>query len=176
MAKAKAAPAAQKKTVVEKPLTRAEATQTAQEERYENNPEGTRVDGTTARHTEPLGPPAPGQQGRPGPERRVTPQNQNPGPRRAEQPKVDRGPKIRVTATRIGYLNDVRRRAGDVFDIYADQFSEKWMEAVDGSTPKKATGAQAALEANRQGRLAETIARKSGGSVAKRDTDDSVID
>lgn len=101
---------------------------------------GSRVDGTTARHTEPLGPPAPGQQGRPGPERRVFPGNQE----TALAPTVGATPfrsgkTIKVAALKMGYVGEVRRRAGDIFLCPVEEFSERWMQPVDEATPLKVT-------------------------------------
>lgn len=84
------------------------------------------------------------------------------------------GKPIKVRATALGYYDDQRRRIGDVFTIsparHADrfpatldgkkhpkagqanpragelkEFSEKWMEFVDASTPVRTTTSQAAL-------------------------------
>jgi len=57
------------------------------------------------------------------------------------------GPVIRVTATKMGFIHNVRRRAGDVFDVREKEFSERWMQRVDGRTPPKATTSKQALKA-----------------------------
>ncbi len=47
--------------------------------------------------------------------------------------------KVRVKSGRVGYYGLQRRREGDVFEIEKNEdFSEKWMEAVDGPAPVKA--------------------------------------
>jgi hypothetical protein len=56
------------------------------------------------------------------------------------------GKLIRVRATKTGFVDNVRRREGDVFDVHAKEFSEKWMETVDGSTPTQITGPAQALK------------------------------
>jgi hypothetical protein len=150
----------------EVPLSKEERLKTPEEERIENNPQGTRMDGTTARHTEPLGPPAPGQRGVPGPERRVVPQTgmSQGGPVQVTGPDGERvfntdtdeglaeyrnalGPVMRVKATKMGHIHNVRRRAGDVFDVREKEFSPRWMERVDGKTPPKQTTSKQALAA-----------------------------
>jgi hypothetical protein len=158
----------------EQPLTEAEQKKTVAEERLESD-QTMRTDGTTPRHQEPLGPPAPGQGGRPGPERRVTPSS---GVGEVfPEPTVDEimakrealGPEMIVRATRTGYLDDARRREGDVFKIRQKQFSSKWMVPVDGSTPLKTTSNKAALKkfhdetlAERAGSKAKTFATSTG--------------
>ena len=83
----------------------------------------------------------------------------------ASQPKPASGT-IRVVATRLGFYGHLRRRPGDVFtlrpykghrrngnkldpvEVSADQqFSDRWMEKVDKSTPEKVTTSQEALNA-----------------------------
>jgi hypothetical protein len=161
---------------IEKPLPVEDQKKTIADERLESD-QTMRVDGTTPRHTEPLGPPAPGQQGRPGPERRVRPDNARDNTtfvsdEELEEREAAKGAKMRVTATKTGYIHDVRRRRGDVFDIHQSEFSHKWMQRVSGAMPLKTTGAQAALEADRQGKLAQTIAKKQGTrSAATGDAD-----
>jgi|SRR6187402_339572 len=87
----------------------------------------------------------------------------------AEQQALDakrgKGAKIRVKATKMGYLDDMRRREGDVFDIYPNQWSEKWMEIVDGETPKKVTSAPAALKAHHDELLKGRLVGKSTGDT-----------
>lgn len=74
--------------------------------------------------------------------------------------KATLGPKLRVRATQTGFIDNVRRREGDVFDVHEQEFSEVWMEAVDGRTPPKSTGAQAALKAHHDDTLAGRMASK----------------
>lgn len=81
---------------------------------------------------------------------------------------IDERPKrsIMVRARKIGYYDDKRRRTGDTFairppyvlkgqgpidedtkeatDLKVDEFSEAWMEKVDGSTRERTTSARAA--------------------------------
>lgn len=74
------------------------------------------------------------------------------GQRRAERnrggkpaPALPAG-RIRVRATQTGYYGEQRRREGDVFVINkASEFSERWMEVVEGKVPLKTTGPQEAL-------------------------------
>jgi hypothetical protein len=52
--------------------------------------------------------------------------------------------KVRVKSGRVGYYGLQRRREGDVFEIEKNEdFSEKWMEAVDGPAPVKPTAEKA---------------------------------
>lgn len=88
--------------------------------------------------------------------------------------KASLGKKIRVRATQTGFIDNVRRRAGDVFDVREGEFSEKWMETVDGSTPKKATGAQASLTAHHDDVVAERLSAKTG-APAKSTGDKDVL-
>ena len=149
----------------EKPLPEADQRRTVADERLETD-QTMRLDGTTPRHTEPLGPPAPGQQGRPGPERRVTPMNGiGPVSRESLDPSKardgsDLGPVIRVTATRVGYIDHVRRRVGDVFDVREKQFTDSWMAPVDDRTPTKVTSAPQALKRAHDETLAERAGQK----------------
>jgi hypothetical protein len=169
---------------VEEPLPVEDRMKTPEQERLENNPQGTRVDGTTARHTEPLGPPAPGQRGVPGPERRVVPQGAMASPvstvtgddgqefntdteEGMQAYKESLGKVIRVRAKMTGFIDNVRRRAGDVFDVREKEFSRRWMEPVDGKTPQRSTGAQKALTARNtedlQDRHRDVMADKAAG-------------
>lgn len=167
---------------VEKPLPPAEQLRTAAQERLEETDQAMRTDGTTPRHTEPLGPPAPGQQGRPGPERRVRPENaemtnEHPNavgdtPEELAEYKSSLGRVIRVRAKQTGFIDHVRRRAGDVFDVREGEFSKRWMEVVDGSTPPKSTGAQKVINSKNE---AERNARR-GGAKSDRPTDADVLD
>lgn len=73
---------------------------------------------------------------------------------------------LRVRATELGFYNHLRRRPGDVFTLRPyktmqvengkkvevivsaeHQFSKKWMELVDKSTPEKVSTSQQALDA-----------------------------
>lgn len=173
---------------VEKPLPTADQLRTAAEERLEETDQTMRADGTTARHTEPLGPPAPGQQGRPGPERRVRPENvemtnEHPNavgdtPEELAEYKASLGRVIRVRAKQTGFIDHVRRRAGDVFDVREGEFSKRWMQVVDGSTRPKSTGAQKAIAARNSvtatEKRGEAAARR--GAASNRPTDANVLD
>jgi hypothetical protein len=162
----------------ERPLSDKDRLKSPEQERLENNPQGTRIDGTTARHTEPLGPPAPCQRGLPGPERRVVPQtNLGEGPAPAFNTDTDEGmaeyraslgPVIRVAATKMGFVHNVRRRAGDVFDVREKEFSPRWMRRVDGSTPPKATTSKQALKAQNTEELANRHREVAGEKAAGR--------
>lgn len=157
----------------ERPISEEKQIETAQEERARTMSTDLRVDGTTPRHTEPLGPPAPGQQGRPGPERRVFPNNGVMPVDRSEEveaaAKREKGKRIRVAAVRMGYYDHARRRPGDVFDVYEADFSDRWMETVDGSTPIKITTPKQALKAHHDERLAGRVAdRQLGDKPARR--------
>lgn len=59
------------------------------------------------------------------------------------------GTRVKVTATRLGYYDDVRRRIGDVF-VYTIGPNEKalpsWMEPVDPTVPLRTTSAPEALK------------------------------
>lgn len=66
----------------------------------------------------------------------------------------DLGALIRVQATRTGFVDNARRREGDVFDVHEIEFSDKWMIRVDGDTPTQITGPKAALERDHDERLA----------------------
>lgn len=64
-----------------------------------------------------------------------------------EPPARDKGDRtITVEATKLGYIDDVRRRLGDVFEIRESQFSERWMRPVDGRTPRRVTSSAEALK------------------------------
>ncbi len=55
-----------------------------------------------------------------------------------EPPRDERPFKVR--ATQIGFYDNARRRPGDVFTIQRhSEFSIRWMERVDASTPDKIT-------------------------------------
>lgn len=61
-------------------------------------------------------------------------------------------PNLKVRAKELLYYNHMRRRDGDVFTLVAEaDFNPDVMEYVDGRTPDRVTGAQAALdEVNQQ--------------------------
>lgn len=72
---------------------------------------------------------------------------------------------IKVRATRLGYYDDQRRRVGDVFLIRKwKEFSETWMETVDGRTPERTTTSQQALH-----RATHRIAQENSGSHVPED-------
>lgn len=79
---------------------------------------------------------------------------------------------IRVTATKMGYIDHVRRRAGDVFDVEEKNFSADWMTVVDGSTPPKTTTAKASLQAIHDEALADKLASRASGGGSGRSTGD----
>lgn len=163
-------------TASEQPLPASDQLRSPQQDRLDNNPTGTRADGTTARHTEPLGPAAPGQRGVPGPERRVRPQNsmmanEHPDavgdtPEEIAAYKATLGPVMRVKATQTGFYDNARRRAGDVFDIREKEYSDRWMEPVDGSTPKRTTSNKQALKRHHDKTLAQRAGIDTGDGEA----------
>ncbi len=167
---------------VEKPLPPADQLRTPAEERLEETDQTMTADGTTPRHREPLGPPAPGQQGRPGPERRVRPANYemtnehaNPvgdSPEELAEYKATLGKVIRVRAKQTGYIDHVRRRPGDVFDVREKEFSKRWMEVVDGTTPPKTTGAQKSIAAKNAETRGQRLEEKATGVRAPRSSGD----
>lgn len=57
----------------------------------------------------------------------------------------DLGPMIRVQATAVGFVDNARRREGDVFDVHEAEFSDRWMVRVHDETPERITGPKAAL-------------------------------
>lgn|SRR5512138_845629 len=101
-------------------------------------------------------------------------QPQNPAPpQTAPKKKTTR---MRVVATKTGYYDHARRRAGDVFDIEAADFSDAdrtekngqpappgWMRRVDASTELSHSTAQD--EINRQ--HDETLAARASAAVDK---------
>ncbi len=154
---------------LEQPISEEKQLETPQEERARTMSQDMKIDGTTPRHTEPLGPPAPGQDGRRGPERRVFSDAGTEPVDRSEEiaaaAEHKKGKRIRVSATRTGYYDHARRRPGDVFDVYESEFSERWMQVVDGSTPKKITTGAQALKAQHDERLASRMLDRKGGRV-----------
>jgi len=99
----------------------------------------------------PFAPEVPG----PTPEGRIAAAPPAPGtkpprarPRRStdEGPPRELGPLITVRALKTGFVDNVRRREGDVFDVHEVEFSENWMVVVDGDTPRQTTGPAAALK------------------------------
>jgi hypothetical protein len=65
----------------------------------------------------------------------------------ATDAKAKKAKPIRVEAIALGYYDDTRRRTGDVFDIRSEEdFSERWMRTVDGSTPTRTTTSGEALK------------------------------
>lgn len=86
-----------------------------------------------------------------------------------EQPVAPRT--MRVRATRTGFYDNARRRADDVFTIAPQDFSDKWMQAIDKRTPERKTGPNAHLKRQHD----EILGMKVEGKTPKRDTDDDVI-
>lgn len=111
----------------------------------------------------------------PGPERRAPNPRARPRRGRDELPERDLGPLIRVRAFAVGFVDNVRRRVGDVFDVHLAEYTDTWMETVDGSTPEQITGPQAALKTHHDTVMAERAAqrRAAGGTrVAAADDHD----
>lgn len=57
----------------------------------------------------------------------------------------DLGALIRVQATRVGFVDNARRREGDVFDVHEAEFSDRWMQRVEDTTRERTTGPKEAL-------------------------------
>lgn len=56
----------------------------------------------------------------------------------------------RVRATKVGFYQNARRRVGDVFVLEKESdFSEKWMEPVDATTPERRTSSRDAQATGR---------------------------
>jgi hypothetical protein len=55
--------------------------------------------------------------------------------------------RLKVRATRTGYYDLARRRAGDVFVVEEAAFAETWMERVSSSTPEQISTAQSSINA-----------------------------
>ena len=53
---------------------------------------------------------------------------------------------MKVRATRRGFVGQLLRRPGDVFEIPEAAFSARWMEVVDESTPEPRASAQQASD------------------------------
>lgn len=70
--------------------------------------------------------------------------------------------RIKVRATQMCFYDLKRRREGDVFVITGpSEFSERYMEVVQGSVPLKSTSPQAALNREHDEILGGTAARPS---------------
>lgn len=95
-------------------------------------------------------PVSPGNAGDPGPAATARPGGRRIAARkRVAEPEAeerDLGPLMRVQATHVGYIDNVRRREGDVFDVHEAEFSDRWMERVDDNTPERLTGPAASLK------------------------------
>lgn len=78
--------------------------------------------------------------------------------------------RFKVRATRLGYYDDKRRRAGDVFWVSAAKtdtgkyvaFAPSWMERVPDSTPESITTGQQELRRQHD----EILASKAAGALA----------
>ena len=94
-----------------------------------------------------------GQAGLPAPQAAAT---------RAREKREQSG-RIKVRATAMGYYDNTRRRTGDVFTISDEtyeaphpragdlvEFSENWMEMIDGSVPERTTTSQQAVDQQTQ--------------------------
>lgn len=70
--------------------------------------------------------------------------------------------KIRVRALEMGFYKNERRRAGDVFTLASEKdFSERWMQRVDGNTPLRSTTPNEAIAQQHD----EILAMKDRGNV-----------
>jgi len=105
----------------------------------------------------------------PGAERRVPHPKARPRKAVDEMPDRDLGPLIRVRAFAVGFVDNVRRREGDVFDVHTTEFSDQWMEPVDGRTPESITGPQAALKGHHDRTMAERAQLRKGATGAPHD-------
>ena len=62
-------------------------------------------------------------------------------------PPATKGRPFKVRATQMGYYDHIRRRLGDVFVIQGEhEFSGRWMEKVDASTPERITTPNQAIK------------------------------
>jgi hypothetical protein len=85
--------------------------------------------------------------------------------------------RLKVRATQDGYIYEARRRVGDVFTITDKKhFSKRWMEPVDGSTPEKATGPNAAIAKQHDETLAAKHAERTGQRIEPATGDSHVLD
>lgn len=66
-------------------------------------------------------------------------------PEALEGVKLTRQGLYRVMATETGYIHHQRKREGDVFDVTAEEYSDRWMEPVEPRTRLKTTGPQEAI-------------------------------
>ncbi len=83
----------------------------------------------------------------------------------AQKAKVTVGP-TKVRATQAGYYDNARRREGDVFTIQnSGEFSEKWMEKVDKSTPEKTTTGQEVINRDHDDVLKDKLAGRATGGA-----------
>lgn len=68
-------------------------------------------------------------------------------------------PGYKVRAIQDGYQDNQYRRVGAVFTIgSAKEFSARWMEYVDGATPDRHIGSNAAIAAQHDATLAQKLA------------------
>jgi hypothetical protein len=92
--------------------------------------------------------------------------------RRQSRQLEDRAPRargIRVRALQPGYYGHSRRRDGDVFTIRSEaEFSKRWMERVDPTTPTSITTPNQVIKQKHD----ETLALKYGGRVRGGSPDD----
>lgn len=63
-----------------------------------------------------------------------------------DAPPRELGQLLRVRATRMGFIDNVRRREGDVFDVHEAEFTDKWMEPVEGDAPLRITSGKEELQ------------------------------
>ncbi len=80
-------------------------------------------------------------------------------------------PTIRVMATRMGYIGNERKRDGDVFDIPAHAFSDRWMVRVDPEMDTTQSNSMTAL----QRQLAKQKAQAAAGIELPAGRDDDEV-
>lgn len=114
--------------------------------------------------------------------RPVTPGNSGTQPRgsrtiarpRVQEPEGeprDLGPMIRVQATAVGFVDNARRREGDVFDVHEAEFSDRWMVRVTEDTPERITGPAAALRKIHDDAMPGKLAKTAAAKIEAGDTD-----
>lgn len=79
-----------------------------------------------------------------------------------DAPARDLGPLVRVRATRMGFIDNVRRREGDVFDVHEAEYTDKWMDVVEGDVPLKVTSGKQELQKKHDEILGGRIAGRGG--------------
>lgn len=71
---------------------------------------------------------------------------------------------VKVTADRVGYYDNKRRREGDVFTIANKAELGSWMRVVDAATPEKLTTGQQEIHKAHDVAVNEMLAAKAAGT------------